>query len=466
MKLSNSLRREALMNRWTLRIGLIAVWLLVLVGPAIGAPPGQFTVDFNIQNLGSGPANIIVNFVNPDGSPAGTKTFNNIPAGGSAYFNPALHTLDGGNTLPAGWQGAAIVNADQPVSAIATIANDLSGSQYVSDAYVGVGEPSTTVFAPIVMAKLGPWNTRMAIQNAGSAPANVTIQFVSGGTVVATQTISSLPPGASALVDQYDNGALNNFNGSAIITGTQPLAVTVDEYRTSGGLLVSYTALPLSKASTTLYMPGYINAYGPWTTDFTIVNTASAAASVQIQFTNNQTLNCTVPANGSLYLNPAANVYGGCTGGPLASNFYGAATVTSNQPIVIAYNIANTLGPGDRAIGYTAVNPADTGTKMAVPLIENKYSGGQWTTTFSVQVIGGGTALLTLTYQGNTGTHTWTGSVTDAYTFNQLSDGHVPAGFLGSVTITSNKPLAVIGDQNSLVLGGDVAAGFPGVKVP
>jgi len=26
--------------------------------------------------------------------------------------------------------------------------------------------------------------------------------------------------------------------------------------------------------------------------------------------------------------------------------------------------------------------------------------------------------------------------------------------------------LAVIGDQNSLVLGGDVAAGFPGVKVP
>jgi len=138
--------------------------------------------------------------------------------------------------LPAGWLGAAIVSADQPVSAIATVANDLSGSQYVSDAYVGVGEPSTTIFAPIVMAKLGPWNTRMAIQNAGNEPANVTIQFVSGGTVVATQTISNLPAGASALVDQYDNAMLNNFNGSAIITGTQPLAVTVDEYRSTGGL--------------------------------------------------------------------------------------------------------------------------------------------------------------------------------------------------------------------------------------
>jgi hypothetical protein len=448
--------------RWII---LFAV-LFSIVGSAWSAPSGQFTVDFNIQNMGTSPANIVVNFINPDGSSAGTKTFSGVPAGGSAYFNPALHTLDGGGTLPSGWQGAAIVSADQPVSAIATVANDLSGSQYVSDAYVGIGEPSTVVFAPIVMAKLGPWNTRMAIQNAGVSPANVEIRFISGGNVVATQSIPNLPAGASALVDQLDHPTLTNFNGSAIISATQPVAVTVDEYRTTGGLLVSYSALPLSKASTTLYMPGYINAYGPWTTDFTIINTASSPASVQIQFTNNQTLNCSIPANGSLYLNPAANVYGGCTGGLLASNFYGAATVSSTQPLVIAYNIANTLGPGDRAIGYTAFAPSDVGTKMAVPLIENQYGGGKWTTTFSVQVIGGGTANLTLTYSGNQGTFSKNVTVNNAQTFNQFSDGHIPPGFLGSVTISSDKPIAVIGDQNSLILSGDVAAGFPGVKSP
>ncbi len=444
----------------------LALALLGLVGPAWGAPPGSFTVDFNIQNMGSSSANIVVNFISPDGTSAGTKTFSNVPPGGSAYFNPALHTLDGGGSLPSGWQGAAVVSADQPVSAIATVANNLPGSQYVSDAYPGIGEPSNTVFAPIVMGKLGPWNTRMAIQNAGSAPADATIRFISGGSEVATQTINDLPPGASALVDQYDNPNLNNFNGSAIISATQPIAVTVDEYRTTGGLLVSYAALPLSKASNTLYMPGYINAYGPWTTDFTIINTASSAATVQIQFTNGQTLSCSIPPNGSLYLNPAANVYGGCTGGPLASNFYGAATVTSNQPLVIAYNIANTLGPGDRALGYTAFSPADVGTKMAVPLIENQYGGGQWVTTFSVQVIGGGTANLTLQYSGNAGTYTYNVTINNARTFNQLTDGHIPTGFLGSVTITSDKPIAVIGDQNSLILSGDVAAGFPGVKAP
>lgn len=227
--------------RWII---LFAV-LFSIVGSAWGAPPGEFTVDFNIQNMGTDPANIVVNFINPDGSSAGTKTFNGVPAGGSAYFNPALHTLDGDGTLPSGWQGAAIVSADQPVSAIATVANNLSGPQYVSDAYVGIGEPSTVVFAPIVMAKYGPWNTRMAIQNAGTSPANVEIRFISGGIVVATQSILNLPVGASALVDQLDHPTLANFNGSAIIEATQPVAVTVDEYRITGGtvsLLLGFAA--------------------------------------------------------------------------------------------------------------------------------------------------------------------------------------------------------------------------------
>lgn len=451
------------MRRKLLRFLVTLGAILGVIGQAQGAPPGSFTVDFNIQNIGGSPANIVVTFYNPDGSAAGTKTFNNVAAGASAYFNPALHPLDGGSLLPSGWQGSAVVAADQPVSAIATVANDLSGSQYVSDAYVGVSQPDTRMFAPIVMAKLGPWNTRMAIQNAGSMTATVDITYVSGGTVVATQRIATIPPGAMALVDQFDHPTLNNFNGSAILSATQPIAVTVDEYKSTGGLLVSYAALPLVKASTTLYMPGYINAYGAWTTDFTIINTSNSPATVHIAFTNGQALDCSIPGNGSLYLNPAANVYGGCTGGPLASNFYGAATVTSDQPLVIAYNIANTLGPGDRAIGYTAFAPSDVGTRIAVPLIENQYGGGKWVTTFSVQAISG-TATLTLRYSDGT---VRTGlAVNGSRTFNQLTDGHVPPGFIGSVVIEADSPIAVIGDQNSLVKPGDVAAGFPGVKIP
>ncbi|MER3401017.1 MAG: hypothetical protein C4313_07795 [Thermoflexus sp.] len=56
--------------------------------------------------------------------------------------------------------------------------------------------------------------------------------------------------------------------------------------------------------------------------------------------------------------------------------------------------------------------------------------------------------------------------VDGARTFNQGTDGHVPRGFIGGVGIASDSPIAVIGDQNSRVLPGDVAAGFPGIKIP
>jgi hypothetical protein len=71
-----------------------------------------------------------------------------------------------------------------------------------------------------------------------------------------------------------------------------------------------------------------------------------------------------------------------------------------------------------------------------------------------------------LTYKGNLGTFTWRGLITDFRAFNPASDGHVPAGFLGSALILSDKPLAVVGSRSSPIQPGDAAAGFPGVKVP
>lgn len=454
--------------------GLLAVVMaaaILAATPATAGPPGNFVTDFQIQNIGSSQATIIVKFIDPqNGQIMGTKTFSNVAPNSPVYFNPAIHSLDNGQPFPAGWQGSAVVESNQPMAAIITLANDSSGSQYVSDAYVGVSEPSTTVFAPIVMAKLGPWNTRLSIQNAGNADAQAYITYKQGGITVATEATSPIKPGAAIVVDQFNNPSLNNFNGSAIITSTQPLAVTVDEYKTTGGLLVSYTALPLSKASGTVYMPGFINMLGPWATDFTIINTSGTVASVTITFTGiSAQLNCSIPGNGSLYLNPAAGVYGGCSGGPLPANYYGAATVSATQPVVVAYNIANTLGAGDRAIGYTGISPADTGTSIGVPLIENKYGAGQWVTTYSVQVLDGGSATLNLQYSGTVAGSPFTNAISvgisGSQTFNQVSDGHVPAGFLGSVKITANKPIAVIADQNSLIRPGDVAAGFPGIKV-
>jgi hypothetical protein len=50
-----------------------------------------------------------------------------------------------------------------------------------------------------------------------------------------------------------------------------------------------------------------------------------------------------------------------------------------------------------------------------------------------------------------------------SHTFNQTTDGHIPEGFIGGVTITSDKNIVVIGDQNKTGGKGDTAAGFPGI---
>ena len=369
--------------------------------------------------------------------------------------------------------GSIVLSSNTLLGTTVTVANDGTGAAYASDAYTGISEVSTSVFLPIIMGKLGVWNTRIAVQNAGTATTNVTIHYIGTGAPADT-IISNLPPNMMAIVDQLDNAGMTNFNGSAVVTASQPLAVEVDEYKSSGGVLISYVGVPSSQADSVVYMPGFI-AQGQWATDFTIVNTEGAAADVTITFAKSAlTMSGSIPANGSAYINGFANVKpAGWTGAPPVSGYYGSATVTSTngKKLVVVYNIANSGGgPGNRQMGYVGF-PATLGAKkIAVPLIENMYSTG-WNTTFSVQKIESGTAALQMAYSGNKTPlcSPCTYNLTDAeqaHTFNQTTDGHIPTGFLGGVVITSDKKIVVIADQDKNSTAGDTAAGFPGLVIP
>jgi hypothetical protein len=391
---------------------------------------------------------------------------NTICASGSAYYNPANDPL-----FPTDFSGSITVSSSQSLAGTVTMANTSTGSAYASDAYSAVTNPATSVFAPIVMSGLGVWNTRITVQNAGSSNTNVTIHYI-GTNAPADSTINNLPPNMMAMVDQA--GLATNFNGSATVTSSsQTVAVVVEEYKSTGGVMVAYNGLPSASAGTTTYLPGYIDQ-GAWATDFTIVNTTGTATTASVAFSGSSaTLSGPLAANGSVYLNRYAGLPSGWSG-TYPTGYYGAATVTTGQNAVVAYNIANsgTGGAGNSAIGYVGFPAAGAGTTVVVPLIENHYSTG-WDTTFSVQSIDGTAATLTLVYAPTAGS--CNGSCTKnvtmsgaAQTFNQVSDGHINAGFLGGVTITSSKNIVVIGDQNNAVAasyqGGDAAAGFPGIK--
>jgi len=451
-------------------IAVIVVSLLIF-GPIYAAPLGNWVTDFTLYNLSdTQTASISVRRYDAcEGScvaDTGTVVVDTtISPNDSFYYNPAS---DG--TFPSDYVGSIVVTSDQPLVGTVTLANDLTGSDYASDAYSAVVVPATEVFLPIIMARLGVWNTRISIQNAGSSDANITIDYIGSGAPSDT-TITGLPANMMAMVDQYDLGA-TGFNGSAVVTSSQPVAVIVEEYKTSGGVLVSYNGVPSANASQTVYLPGFIGQ-GVWATDFTIVNTEGSPATVSVSFSDSgNSLSGTIPADGSVYINGYAGIYpAGWTGAAPTSGYYGSASVTSSTDIVVAYNIANSGGgPGNLAMGYIGFASSSVAQEVVVPLIMNNYSTG-WDTTFSVQNVDGGTANLDLYYSGNLSPSCspCEFAMTEAsHTFNQASDAHIPSGFLGGVKIVSDKNIVVIADQANYdspnYAGGDSAAGFAGFQ--
>lgn len=457
-----------------LRTVSLVVMLMALLVASVGAqggPPGSWTTDMTFLNLEDQEAALeITRFAefdpaSPATDPGTLITSTTVAANGSFYYNPVNDP-----SFPVGFGGSVVASSDRKMAATITVGNSEAGVAYASDAYAGVLEIAQSVFLPIVMGKLGVWNTMMAIQNAGSQPADITIQYIGTGAPGNT-TITDLPANMMALVDQGVNVGMTNFNGSALVTSDQPLAIVVEEYKSTGGVLVDYVGVPSTKAAQTVYMPGYI-ALGVWATDFTVVNTTGSVANVEITFVGaTNVVTGSIAANQSAYVNGTAGYYPtGWTGTAPTGTYYGAAVVTSDRNIVIVYNMANTGpgGAGNLNLGYVAPTAADGALKAAMPLVMNKAYGGGWDSTFSIQVIGGGVAGLSMAYSGVTLPVTET--ITDNYTFNFSTAGNkgygdLVAGYAGGVVVTSNKPILIIGDQAGPYVG-DSSAGFPGVPLP
>jgi len=130
---------------------LALIVILVLTMSALAAPLGSWVTDFTLFNLSStAGANITLSaYPTNNGTSSWTKA-DTISAGGSYYYNPVT---DAG--FPAGFAGSIVVSSDQPLAGTVTLANDLTGAQYASDAYGAVSIPSTSVILPIVMSGLG-----------------------------------------------------------------------------------------------------------------------------------------------------------------------------------------------------------------------------------------------------------------------------------------------------------------------
>lgn len=298
------------------------------------------TTRFTIQNAGNVAVTTTVRFYNHLATQIHTIT-QNIEPGAGFVVDLGLITA-----IPNGFNGSVVVEGGVGASLVGG-ALELDAYGYGAKAFEGIGQGATTVYMPSALCKFkadGVTQTSFyAIQNIGAANADITVAWSNGRAF----TVTGVPPLGKASVSgcQANFGGTANpsgFNGAAVITSTQPVAVVG---KVSGGAIttafVGFTAgaqnvaVPFVQyANNTMFKKSLMGR-----TNLAIQNVSDGPVDITVQ-----------------YINPDGSVAGTHTIYDVAAG----AKVNSN-PLLAGllefgcYSACTTFGGGARIIATGAV---------------------------------------------------------------------------------------------------------------
>ncbi|MDP2949318.1 MAG: hypothetical protein Q8P22_07250, partial [Chloroflexota bacterium] len=236
----------------------------------------------------------------------------------------------------------------------------------------GTSDLSTTVLLPLIYKNFGEgngWNTQYQISGADPDKAttvNVTYCCDSrlpgpGGSLKKTFSMQ-----ASASVSQaLEDGLPDNFAGTAVITASQPIAV-VDTMAWSfldKASFGTFTAIPDSTASTSVWLPVVYKDFGfkgpladadGWNSWFRVQVAHGGTANIQITYHGSGLPGGSVSFSDSV---TASKTFSHHLDPLLPANFQGAATITSDQPIVVVAGITSDAYEGDTDAIFAGFGP-------------------------------------------------------------------------------------------------------------
>ena len=290
----------------------------------------------------------------------------------------------------------------------------------------------------------GGYLTTAYIENIGHDFATVRIDYYdqAGNRVGAGDLVDTLAPNATWIVPQNNGHSFPGGGaGSAIISGSQPIAAFVNEFPPTNADASSYTGISLdSGVGTTLYAPTIANqAYGGYTTGIGLVNLATAAVTITANYRDaggavikTQTVGAAAGAYVALY-----------SGDPslaLPTGFAGTATISSSGGNLAA--VVNETGPGGQFSSYNAV-PSGSTTLFSPAALRNAYGG--YTTGTGIQNTTGTAGTVTITYYNGSGTPTTTSHAIAANGYVGLYQGtDIPVDGAYTARITSTVAIAAI----------------------
>jgi hypothetical protein len=436
---------------------VVALLALAFVLPAASAQSITWTSGFQVQNLSSSTASIVISYYNQDGTKNISDVSNTIPGMSSKTYFPI--------SANPGFNGSVVVSSDQPVVAIA---NTLGNSPQYAASTESFSEGNTSVKLPLIMKNNTGYYTWFNVQNAGSADASVTVQYVPGSSGSPyTAPAVTVKPGAAATFNQRDLAALGTtFVGSAVVTSNQPIVATVMQVGELYKNMMGYNGF--TAGSTTVSMPLVMANNSGYFTGFQVQNVGGASTTCTIDYGTN-TGGAYDPPNESatLAVNESATFIQ--AGGTWGSNKYiGSATITCGQSAVAIVNQVKLTGV---AVGtaYDGFDPSKATNKASAPLVMANNSG--YYTGIQVMNVGSASTTVTIDYGTNTATSYDPANESQAIapgdSWTSIQNGGAWTGnkYIGSATITganSSDKIVVIVNQIWPAAAGDQFMSYNG----
>jgi hypothetical protein len=315
---------------------------------------------FNVQNVGTtGDANVTVTY-------PGTACTEDavIPQGAAHKFDQSTNTC-----LPDG-PGAATVTSDKDIVAtVMQVQSNSSGLQAALLAYNAFATSGST--APVMPLVSSGWYgsiTGIQIQNTGGTSTNVTVTYTpsDGFPGVECDETKAIPAGQSVTFGLSTGNLLpaacrslqsgyNAFIGTAEVTAnsaSQNLVAIVNQINSTNAQAASYAAFDPASGTTTVNLPLLADRnYGIFS-GFSVMNVGDDDATINCTFSDS-----TVTASGTV--GPGESLTA-VQQNAIANGYVGAATCTSNEPVVA---VVNYLDPGsvtgalDGLSVYEGINP-------------------------------------------------------------------------------------------------------------
>jgi len=305
-----------------------------------------FTTWFNVQNAGEEATDVMVQY--SDGQ---TAQCLNLQPGAACTLDQA----DEGHA--AGWVGAGLVTADEPV--VVTVmevgATTLFG-------YGGFAQASAEVAMPLINANNAGYQTGVQIQNTGAVPTTVTVAYTpstAGTACTETRTIGALSSETFALqafaTDIAESTCIPGatFVGSAMVTvntaGTDLVAI-VNQLNLEANKGAAYEGFDPATATDSVVMPLIMDRNGGYFTGFGVSNVGTTTTEVLCTFTDTAHTEGATLAPGQSLTRVQNN--------QIADGYVGSATCVADADglIIGVVNQLNPVLPGDTLLVYNAFN--------------------------------------------------------------------------------------------------------------